>query len=65
MIYRIITKISPGLIFGQITFFWLIFEGAYFREAYFRKGYFRDEIRVRKGGGLIIEGCISATETKK
>ena len=28
--YRIIPKISPGLIFGQISFFGLIFEGAYF-----------------------------------
>ena len=51
---------KPGLIFGQSTFFGLIFE-----EAYFRGAYFRDGIRVKKGGGLIIEGYISATVTKR
>ena len=61
MIYRIIPKISPGLIFGQSAFFWAYFRGG----AYFRGAYFRDEIRVRKEDGLIIEGCISATVIKE
>ena len=29
-IYRIIPKISPGLIFGQSTFFWAYFRGGLF-----------------------------------
>ena len=59
--YRIIPKISPGLIFGQSTLFW-----AYFRGGLFSGGaYFWDEIPVKKRGGLIIEGYISATVTKR
>ena len=58
--YRIIPKISPGLIFGQSTFFL----GLFSRGLIFGGAYFWDEIRVRKGGGLIIEGYISATITK-
>ena len=65
-IYRIIPKISPGLIFGQSTFFWAYFRGGLFSGGLiFGRAYFRDEIRVRKGGGLIIEGYISATVTKR
>ena len=59
--YRIIRKISPGLILVKALFFGLIFEGGLFSG----RAYFWDEIRVRRKGGLIIEGYISATITKR
>ena len=57
---HIIPKKSLGLFSVKELFFGLIFE-----EAYFLGAYFRDEIRVKKGGGLIIDGYISATVTKR
>ena len=54
LIYRIIPKISPGLIFGQSTFFWAHFRGGLFSGG----AYFRDEICVRKEDGLIISAKV-------
>ena len=51
---------KPWAYFRSKHFFLGLFSGGFI----FGGAYFRDEIRVRKGGGLIIEGYISATITK-
>ena len=58
--YRIIPKINPGLVFRQSTFLGLFSKGLFFGVVFFW-----DDIRVKKGDGLIIEGYMSATVTNK
>ena len=51
-IYRIISIISPGLIFGQSTLFW-----AYFRGGLFSGGLiFGMKFALKKGVGLLLRG---------
>ena len=43
-----------------------LFLGLFSRGLIFGEGaYFRDKIRVKEGGGFIIDGYISATVTKR